>query len=136
MAQQNSPQTSEIKVGETVTGTVEQILPYGAFVRLASGQKAMVHISELAHSFVKKVEDVLQKDQEIKARIIKIDERGRIDLSIKQLQPRPQRPQKNATGSGDDFEKKLASFMKASDQKFSDLNKKAKDSRGGKGRGK
>jgi len=137
MEQQNSSGQTTVNVGDTVTGTVEQIMPFGAFVRLSTGQKAMVHISELSHDFVKKVEDVVSLKQEIRAKVVKIDERGRIDLSIKRLQPRPDRQrQGRSNGGADDFEKKLASFLKTSDQKISDLNKKAKDGRGSRGRGK
>ncbi|HAG22140.1 MAG: RNA binding S1 domain protein [Synergistales bacterium 53_16] len=137
MEQQNNSRQATVNVGDIVTGTVEQIMPFGAFVRLSTGQKAMVHISELSHDFVKKVEDVVSLKQEIRAKVVKIDEKGRIDLSIKKLQPKPDRPRpQRDAGGGDDFEKKLASFLKASDQKISDLNKKAKDSRGSRGRGK
>ncbi|MGC9372845.1 MAG: S1 RNA-binding domain-containing protein [Thermovirgaceae bacterium] len=137
MEQQNSSRQATVNVGDTVTGTVEQIMPFGAFVRLSTGQKAMVHISELSHEFVKKVEDVVSLKQEIRAKVVKIDERGRIDLSIKRLQSKPDRQrQGRSSGGADDFEKKLASFLKTSDQKISDLNKKAKDGRGSKGRGK
>jgi len=139
MIQEKGSQITEVKVGDIVTGTVEQILPYGAFVRLPTGQKAMIHISELAHEYVKKVEDILRTQQEVKAKVLKIDERGRIDLSLKQLQARPERPRQQRGASspaGDDFERKLASFLKASDQKLSDLNKKNKEGSGGKPRGK
>lgn len=138
MVQEKGSQTTEVKVGDIVKGTVEQILPYGAFVRLSTGQKAMIHISELAYEYVKKVEDILQLQQTVEAKVIKIDERNRIDLSVKQLQARVERPrqQRGVAPIGDDFEKKLASFMKASDQKFTDMNKKNKEGSGGKPRGK
>lgn len=121
-----------VSVGETVTGTVEHIAPYGAFIRLESGQKAMVHISELSHNYVKKVEDVLEQGEKITAKVIKIDDKGRIDLSIKALQVREVRPPAHRE---EDFEKKLTNFMKFSDEKIADLNSKCKDPRGTKRRG-
>jgi S1 RNA binding domain protein len=121
---------SVVGVGDVLTGTVEHIAPYGAFIRLEGGQKAMIHISELSYNFVKKVEDVLAPSQEITAKVIKIDEKGRIDLSIKALQVKEQRPVRRE----EDFEKKLTSFMKKSDEKIADLNSKVKDARGGKRR--
>lgn len=117
---------TEVSVGEVLTGTVEHIAPYGAFIRLDNGQKAMIHISELSHNFVKKVEDVLTPSQQITAKVIKIDDKGRIDLSIKALQIRESRPVRRE----EDFEKKLTSFMKQSDEKIADLNSKIKDARG------
>ena len=86
MAEKTAAAAPAVSVGETVSGTVEHIAPYGAFVRLESGQKAMVHISELSHNYVKKVEDVLEQGQKVTAKVIKIDDKGRIDLSIKAMQ--------------------------------------------------
>ncbi|NLI96450.1 MAG: S1 RNA-binding domain-containing protein [Synergistaceae bacterium] len=131
MAEERSAATEPVKVGDIVKGTVEHIAAYGAFVRLATGQKAMIHISELSQSFVKKVEDVLAVGQEVQAQVIKIDEKNRIDLSIKVLQARESRPPKKKE---DDFEKKLSLFLKSSEEKIADLNNKLKDPRGSKKR--
>lgn len=121
------PAAPAVSVGNVLSGTVEHVAAYGAFVRLESGQKAMVHISELSHSYVKKVEDVLEVGQKITAKVIKIDDKGRIDLSIKALQVKePPRP----VHREDDFEKKLTNFLKFSDEKIADLNNKNKDPRG------
>ncbi|MBP9560009.1 MAG: S1 RNA-binding domain-containing protein [Synergistaceae bacterium] len=115
------PAASGVSVGDVLNGTVEHVAAYGAFIRLESGQKAMVHISELSHNYVKKVEDVLEVGQKITAKVIKIDEKGRIDLSIKALQIKepPARP----VYREDDFEKKLTTFLKFSDEKIADLSK-------------
>ena len=121
------------KIGDTVNGTVEHIAPYGAFVRLASGQKAMVHISELSHNFVKKVEDILELGQKVTAKVIKIDDKGRIDLSIKALQVKEIRHQQPVHRE-EDFEKKLANFIKFSDEKFADITTKSKAPHGTKRR--
>lgn len=121
----------DLATGDVVTGIVEQIMPYGAFVRLKNGQKAMIHISQLSHKFIKSVDAVLQPQQEIKAKVVKIDERGRIDLSLKAMEeppafsaprtPRfvPSGGSSASTGNSDDFEKKLSSFMKVSEEKNS-----------------
>lgn len=122
---------SAASVGDILSGTIEHMAPYGVFVRLESGQKAMVHISELSHNYVKKVEDVVEAGQKITAKVIKIDEKGRIDLSIKALQVKETRP---PVQREDDFEKKLANFIKFSDEKIADLNNKSKDPRGTKKR--
>lgn len=120
----------ELTPGDVVTGVVDQIMPYGAFVRLDSDQKAMIHISQLSHKYIKSVDSVLQLQQKIKAKIVKIDERGRIDLSMKALEEPPAMPPQRmprqvsssaqgADGGADDFEKKLSSFMKNSEEKIS-----------------
>jgi S1 RNA binding domain protein len=131
MVEERSAPTEPVKVGDIVKGTVEHIAAYGAFVRLATGQKAMIHISELSQSFVKKVEDVLAVGQEVQAQVIKIDEKNRIDLSIKVLQAKESRPPRRRE---DDFEKKLSLFLKSSEEKIADLNNKLKDPRGNKKR--
>ena len=132
MAEERSAAVEPVKVGDVVKGTVEHIAAYGAFVRLGTGQKAMIHISELSQSFVKKVEDVLAVGQEVQAQVIKIDEKNRIDLSIKVLQAKESRPPRKRE---DDFEKKLSIFLKSSEEKIADLNNKLKDPRGSKKRG-
>jgi len=131
MVEERSAPTEPVKVGDIVKGTVEHIAAYGAFVRLATGQKAMIHISELSQSFVKKVEDVLAVGQEVQAQVIKIDEKNRIDLSIKVLQAKESRPPRRRE---DDFDKKLSLFLKSSEEKIADLNNKLKDPRGNKKR--
>ncbi len=83
---------TDLSVGEIVDCAVEQIMPYGAFVRIAkTGRKGMIHISELSYSFVKNITDVLNIGDKIQAKVIRIDEKGRIDLSLKQTQEPPQR---------------------------------------------
>ena len=130
MGEEKTPDASVINIGDVLSGTVEHIARYGAFVRLDNGQKAMVHISELSHNFVENVADVLTLSQQVTAKVIKIDDKGRIDLSIKALQIKEPKPVRRE----EDFEKKLTSFMKKSDEKIADLNNKLKDSRGGKRR--
>ncbi|MDR1578968.1 MAG: S1 RNA-binding domain-containing protein [Synergistaceae bacterium] len=130
MGEEKTADASAVGVGDVVNGTVEHITIYGAFVRLGNGQKAMIHISELSYNFVKNVGDVLTLSQQVTAKVIKIDDKGRIDLSIKALQVREQKPVRRE----EDFEKKLTFFMKQSDEKIADLNNKIKDSRGGKRR--
>jgi len=134
-------ENSTPQIGEIADCKVEQVMPYGAFVRLSNGKRGMIHISELSHKFVKQVTDVLQVDQEIKAKVIKIDEKGRIDLSLKQLQSKPARDRDNRGSSQpvnkeENFEKKLSDFLKQSETKITDLNNRANSSRSGQKKGK
>lgn len=124
---ENTSATDEIRIGDVVTATVEHVAAYGAFVRLKNGQKAMIHISELSHNYVKKIEELIAVGQEVTAKVIKIDDKGRIDLSLKAMEIREPVPQKAAPD--EDFEKKLSNFMKFSDEKIADLNGKTKDPR-------
>ena len=132
MVEEKKVETSSARVGDLVDCVVEQIMPYGAFVRLSTGQKGMVHISELSFNFVKKVEDFLTLQQNIKARVIKIDEKGRIDLSLKKAEERTIVQVPITKEVSDSFEKKMASFMKLSESKIADLNSKMNSPKSGK----
>jgi len=80
---------AEMKEGETVTGTVRSLMPYGAFVDLG-GVDGLLHVSDMAHSRVSKPEDVVTVGQEVTVRILKIDsETKNISLGLKQLQAEP-----------------------------------------------
>ncbi|NLM04750.1 MAG: polyribonucleotide nucleotidyltransferase [Clostridiales bacterium] len=77
------------EVGEIYTGKVVKITNFGAFVEILPGKEGLVHISNIAHERVNKVEDVLQVDQEIDVKVIEIDSQGKINLSHKALLPKP-----------------------------------------------
>jgi small subunit ribosomal protein S1 len=82
-------QRDSMKEGDTVTGTVRSLVPYGAFIDIG-GVDGLLHISDMAHSRVAKPEDVLTAGQEIQVKILKIDpETKKISLGLKQLQPEP-----------------------------------------------
>ena len=132
MVEEKKVETSSARVGDLMDCVVEQIMPYGAFVRLSTGQKGMVHISELSFNFVKKVEDILTLQQNIKAKVIKIDEKGRIDLSLKKAEERTMIQAPVSKETSDNFEKKMASFLKLSESKIADLNSKMNSPKPGK----
>jgi len=80
---------SEVKVGDTVRGTVRSLTDYGAFVDIG-GVDGLLHVAEISWRRVNKPSDVLAVGQTIEARIIKIDpDKRRISLGVKQLQPHP-----------------------------------------------
>src|ERR1039458_2674811 len=80
---------ASIKEGDTVTGKVRSLMPYGAFVDLG-GIDGLLHISDIAHARVAKPEDVLSVGQELQLKILKIDpETRKLSLGLKQLQPDP-----------------------------------------------
>jgi len=79
-----------LKPGDTVTGTVRTLMPYGAFVEIEPGLDGLLHISDISRSRVAKPEDVLSVGEQLTLRILKIDpETGKISLGLKQLQPEP-----------------------------------------------
>jgi len=79
-----------LKPGDTVTGKVRTLMPYGAFVEIEPGLDGLLHISDISRSRVAKPEEVLSVGEQLTLRILKIDpETGKISLGLKQLQPEP-----------------------------------------------
>jgi len=137
MVEEKKADSSSVQIGDVVDCAVEQIMPYGVFVRVfTTKQRGMIHISELSANFVKKVEDVLVIGQEIKASVIKIDDKGRIDLSIKKLEEMAPLSQQVVVAKDDKntFEKRLSNFLKNSESKIADLNIKLNNPKGSKRR--
>ena len=81
----------EFGVGSILDGKVTGITKFGAFVSLPEGRSGLVHISEIAYSYVNEVSEHLKEGQEVKVKVIGIDQSNRINLSIKQVTPPPQR---------------------------------------------
>lgn len=153
----------ELGVGSVLEGKVTGITKFGAFVSLPEGKSGLVHISEIAYSYVNDVKDHLTEGQEVKVKIIGIDESGRINLSIKKAMDPPPRPAAPAGGfnrgprpggaSGGfnrggapggfnrsaapkepaTFEDKLKQFMQSSDSKLSEM--RVNERKGGNRRG-
>ena len=148
----------EFGVGSVLEGKVTGITKFGAFVSLPEGRSGLVHISEIAYTYVNDVKDHLQEGQEVKVKVIGVDDSGRINLSIKKAQdppPRPEgspaRPQQSRpprsgarpvgfTGQRKPaepttFEDKLKQFMASSDSKLSEhhMNDRKSSRRGGGG---
>ena len=82
--------TKEVEVGEIYTGKVTRIMNFGAFVEVLPGKEGLCHISQLDFKRVEKVEDVVNIGDTIVVKVIKIDEKGRIDLSRKAALPKPE----------------------------------------------
>ena len=78
-----------IKPGETVSGRVTKIMPFGAFVELGPGVEGLIHISELAHERVHTVGKVLRQDEIVTVKVLNIDPSSkRISLSLKAMKSR------------------------------------------------
>lgn len=132
----------DVQVGDVLDGRVTGITGFGAFVALPNGKSGLVHISEVANTYVRDVREFLTEQQEVKVKVLSVQPDGKIALSIKQAapppvrrpaQPEPRRsePKRPAGGergaeyyvptpSGDrSFEDKLKRFMQESDGKMS-----------------
>lgn len=98
----------QLNVGDIVEGKVTGLTDFGAFVKVTSGEVGMVHISEVAASFVKNIKEHLSEGQEVKVKVLAINESGKISMSIKQALPRTSEPRekKDFRGSDKPFDKK------------------------------
>lgn len=84
----------EAKVGEVYEAKVVRIEKFGAFVNLFDKTDALVHISEMAWSRVNRVEDLVEIGDVVTVKVIKVDDKGRVDASMKALLPRPPKVEK------------------------------------------
>ena len=137
-----------IEVGSIVEGEVTGITNFGAFLQLPEGKSGLIHISEVSNVYVKDVHDFLKERQKVKAKVVSIDARGKIGLSLKQLEEKPENPAKPVRPKENNpvpekkvsrqavplsFEDKLSKFMKDSDDRLLDLRRNTESKRGGRG---
>ena len=147
------------KIGEIYEGKVTGVTNFGAFVKLSNGESGMVHISEVSSVYVKDIHDFISEGQDVKVKVLAINENNKISLSIKQTQPaqpksapkfqndggnfkkRPPRPagqpdfQKRAAAPAGpmSFEDMMSKFKADSEEKMSDLKRFTDTSRGRRG---
>ena len=87
---EEAKQTMELTVGAVLEGKVKSITNFGTFVALPENRTGMVHISEVANAYVSDIRQYLTEGQDVKVVVIG-NENGKINLSIKRLEPKPQR---------------------------------------------
>jgi len=128
-----------VEVGQIIEGKVSGITSFGAFVQLPGGKTGLVHISEVAEEYVKDISDHLKESQSVKVKVISVDEKGKIGLSIKRAaepKPKERTPQQDSYDLSSDrkadmsFEERLAKFLKDSDERMHDLKKNFESKRG------
>lgn len=90
----------ELEIGSIYEGKVTGITKFGAFVLLPTGKSGMVHISEVANTFVSDINDYLKEGQAVTVKLISIDQQGRINLSIKKALPQPEQPARSQRPAG------------------------------------
>ncbi len=126
-----------LEQGSIVEGVITGITNFGAFVELPGGQTGLVHISEVAAVYVKDINEFLKVHDKVKVKIISVDPKGKIGLSLKQANPSanpggsfrgPRKPKFEPS-----FEDKLARFIKDSDERLSELKRHTDSKRGGRG---
>lgn len=133
----------QLEIGKIYTGKVKGITQYGAFVDIDGGGSGMVHISEIANTYVNEIRDHLTENQEVKVKVIGINEAGKVSLSIKKAvdnpapqQSRPKRqndnrrskpniyePKKTIPQSEMTFEDMMSHFKQSSEERICDIKR-------------
>jgi S1 RNA binding domain protein len=140
-----------IDVGSKLQGKVTGITNFGAFVELPEGSTGLVHISEVADNYVKDINDHLKVGDVVEVKVINVEKDGKIGLSIKKakdrVEPKPsshsqshsQRPRHGRANDHrnnnrpENFESKMARFLKDSEDRLSSLKRHTESKRGGRG---
>ena len=129
----------QLEVGEIIEGKVTGITKFGAFVELPGGKTGMVHISEVAPTFVKEITDYVKQDQIVKVKVLGITPEGKVSLSMKRVEPPVRRPSGGRPDNFEwsprrndamSFEDMMNKFKQSSDEKLSDLKKYIDPKRG------
>lgn len=145
----------QVEAGKILEGKVSGITNFGAFIDLGEGVTGMVHISEIANTYVNEIKDYLTENQTVKVKVLAVTPEGKISLSIKRVgedrdsskrpSGRPPRrdfnsPRRNSGGFNANknepasFEDMMNKFKQSSEEKMSDL-KRSVDNKRGRGRG-
>lgn len=150
-----------IEVGSKLQGKVTGITHFGAFVELPGGSTGLVHISEVADNYVKDINEVLKVGDEVLVKVVNVEQDGKIGLSIRKAQDRPERPARPSRPEGSgrpfnsqrsnrpqgggrgprpnqarptvSFEDKMSRFLKDSEERISTLKRQTESKRGGRG---
>lgn len=118
------------KVGDIIEGKVNGVSKFGCFVDLEGGESGLVHISELSNKYVENIEDFVKKGDVVKAKVIEINDKGKIALSMKALEE-PPAPKFIEEGPEDSpFEKLMSKFIKESNEKIQSINQRTSRRRG------
>ena len=144
----------QLTVGDIVEGKITAVKDYGVFVDLSDGKFGMVHISEIAQSYVSEIRDFVKEGDTVKVKVLTVSDDGKVSLSIKQAQepnseevkkerkekrpytPKPPAPAPDGSyvwtakkSESASFEDMMSKFKATSDEKFSDLKRKNPDAK-------
>ena len=135
----------ELAVGQIVEGKITGITNFGVFVDLGDGKTGMVHISEVAQTYVSEIREHVKENDVVKMKVLAISDEGKISLSIKRAAEQPKKErnfERKAQPKPDNsfvwgtkqpepasFEEMMNKFKVTSEEKFSDLKRKNPEAR-------
>ena len=136
----------QLEIGKIFEGTVSKVMNYGAFVDFTNGESGMIHISQISDSYIKDINDHIRQGDTVKVKVIGIDDRHKISLSLKDAQEKttenkPKSYERKSytpnsfakpdpPSTGDAFEDMMNKFKKRSEDIQSDLKKISDPRRG------
>lgn len=112
-----------LEVGDIVKGKVTGITKFGVFVELENGKTGMVHISEVASTYVREIRDFVDIGQEVSVKILTVGDDGKIGLSMKKAAEQSGSAPAKPAPAPQTFDEILSDFMKSSNEKMSSLKK-------------
>src|SRR5699024_7887405 len=121
-----------IEVGSKVEGKVTGITNFGAFVELEKNTTGLVHISEVADSYVKDINEYLKVGETVTVKVINVEKDEKIGMSIKKAEEKPTR-KKSSREQTENFESKINDIIKDSEDRLSTLKKQTDTKRGERG---
>ena len=134
----------QLTIGQIVEGKITGITNFGVFADLGEGKTGMVHISEVARTYVNDIKEFVKTGDVVKMKVLNIGEDGKVSLSIERTnEPRERRERRNSPPPKIDgsytwtpkktepqsFEEMMNRFKQTSDEKFSDLKRKNPEAR-------
>ena len=134
-----------LKAGSIITGKVQSVMPFGAFVALPDNKSGLVHISEITSEYIEDINDYIKVGDLVKVKVLDTDKSGKISLSIKRAKAEKKQDSKKpegrirpadidwSEGSGKElsFEDKLSKFKKDADEKMLALKRSNESKRSG-----
>ena len=138
-----------VELGSIVEGKVTSVMPFGAFIDLPGKQSGLVHISEVSSRYINDINDYIKKGDKVKVKVIKIDDDGKISLSIKQAEQkkdkgrtkrdphekkefvRPAELDWSTSSEGMSLDDMLSKFKQDSDEKMQSLRRSNDSKRSG-----
>jgi len=144
-------QEMSFEVGSLVEGRIVEIVKFGVFVKIRGGKTGLVHISQISNEFVREVADYVSVGQDVVAKVVSVDDRGRIQLSLKEVTPEEEKeflkdakhdsiredtedrptPRESPPRGEDNFEAKMKKFLRQSEDRLIDLKRSNEAKRGG-----
>ncbi len=133
------------QTGTVTEGKIARIMPFGVFVEMDGGESGLVHISEISYEYINDINEAVKIGDRVKVKVLNTDEKGRINLSIKQAAEKKKEkavPEKKAFRPSDEdlftrndenlsFEEKLLQFKQISDENMRTLKRSAESKRSG-----